>query len=53
MAENIVIGIVLGGFLIFSIWGLRVGAEQARRDAQAATAGREPAKKSGQGRGKK
>ena len=43
--ENIVVGIVLGGFLIFSIWGLRVGAEQARRDAQAAAAGRELAKR--------
>jgi len=48
--ENIVVAIVLGGFLIFSVWGLRVGAEQARRDGQAAKArgGRETAKGSGQ-----
>lgn len=50
MLENIVVAIVLGGFLIFSVWGLRVGAEQARRDGQAAKArgGRETAKGSGQ-----
>lgn len=43
MLEHIVVGIVLGGFLAFSVWGLRVGAEQARRDGEMARGGREAA----------
>jgi len=38
--ENIIVGIILVGFLALTIWGMRVSNEQAQIDAQAAQARR-------------
>ena|GEM_PF-5486048 len=36
MLENIVVAVLVGGFAIFTVWGLRVAADQARQDVEAA-----------------
>lgn len=36
MSENIVVGIILVGYLTLAIWGFRIGSEQAKADIEAA-----------------
>lgn len=51
--EDITVIILVAGYIVFSVFGYRIAAQQARVDAQAAAAARTGGPAKGQARGGK